>query len=132
MFPGALLVDPYQDPAGLAELVDSVPMAALLLLRLSPLERAVFVLREVYGFGFPEIATTVGRSEAACRQLRARRHMNLGQPRFETDRRERAELAKRVFRALRDGGVDGLGALFAADIQMVGDGGARRLSWPGA
>jgi RNA polymerase sigma factor (sigma-70 family) len=80
-FPEPLLADPYEDPARSAELADSVSTAALLLLeRLSPLERAVFVLREVFGFSFPEIATAVGRSEAACRQLavRARRHMDGG------------------------------------------------------
>ena len=82
-FPEPLLTDPYEDPARSAELADSVSMAALLLLeRLSPLERAVFVLREVFGFGFPEIAAAVGRSEAACRQLavRARRHMDRRAP----------------------------------------------------
>jgi|Tabmets5t2r1_1033131.scaffolds.fasta_scaffold168734_1 hypothetical protein len=71
-------------------------MAAMLLLeRLTPLERAAFVLREVFGFSFPEIASAVGRSEAACRQLavRARRHMDAGRPRFEADRREREEIA---------------------------------------
>jgi RNA polymerase sigma-70 factor, ECF subfamily len=63
-FPERLLTDPYEDPARSAELADSVSMAALLLLeRLSPLERAVFVLREVFGFGFPEVASAVGRSE---------------------------------------------------------------------
>jgi RNA polymerase sigma-70 factor (ECF subfamily) len=68
--PEPLLTDPYQDPERSAELADSVSMAALLLLeRLSPLERAVFVLREVFGFGFGEVASAVGRSEAACRQL---------------------------------------------------------------
>ena len=93
-------------------------MAALLLLeRLSPLERAVFVLREVFGFGFPEVASAVGRSEAACRQLavRARRHMDAGRPRFEADRRERAELASRFFDALREGDLDGLRELLAAE-----------------
>src|SRR4029453_17950553 len=98
--PDPLLTDPYQDPARAAELADSVSMAALLLLeQLTPLERAVFVLREVFGFGFPEVADAVGRSEAACRQLavRARRHMDVGRPRFEADRRERAELAGGVF-----------------------------------
>ena len=101
-FPEPLLTDPYQDPARSAELADSVSMAALLLLeRLSPLERAVFVLREVFGFGFPEVASAVGRSEAACRQLavRARRHMDAGRPRFQADRRERDELASRFFGA---------------------------------
>jgi RNA polymerase sigma-70 factor, ECF subfamily len=127
-FPEPLLTDPYEDPARSAELADSVSMAALLLLeRLSPLERAVFVLREVFGFGFPEIASAVGRSEVACRQLavRARRHMDLGRPRFEADRREREELAARFFDALRDGDVDGLRELLAADVQLVGDGGGK-------
>jgi RNA polymerase sigma-70 factor (ECF subfamily) len=107
-------------------------MAALLLLeRLTPLERAVFVLREVFGFGFPEIASAVGRSEAACRQLavRARRHMDAGRPRFEADRREREELAGRFFDAFRAGDVDGLRALLAADVQMVGDGGGKAPQW---
>jgi RNA polymerase sigma-70 factor (ECF subfamily) len=126
--PEPLLTDPYEDPGRSAELADSVSMAALLLLeRLSPLERAVFVLREVFGFGFPEIASAVGRSEAACRQLavRARRHMDAGRPRFEADRREREKLAARFFDALREGDVDGLRELLAADVQIVGDGGGK-------
>jgi RNA polymerase sigma-70 factor, ECF subfamily len=127
-FPEPLLTDPYEDPARSAELADSVSMAALLLLeRLTPLERAVFVLREVFGFGFPEVAVAVGRSEAACRQLavRARRHMDLGRPRFEADRRERDALAARFFDALRDGDIDGVRELLAADVQMVGDAGGK-------
>ncbi len=127
-FPEPLLTDPYDDPQRSAELADSTSMAALLLLeRLSPLERAVFVLREVFGFGFPEIASAVGRSEAACRQLavRARRHMDAGRPRFEADRRKRESLAAQFFDALREGNVDGLRELLAADVQMVGDGGGK-------
>ncbi|MGC5566177.1 RNA polymerase sigma-70 factor [Streptomyces sp. FR-108] len=127
-FPEPLLTDPYQDPARSAELADSVSMAALLLLeRLSPLERSVFVLREVFGFGFDEVAAAVGRSEAACRQLqvRARRHMRAGRPRFEADRQEREELATRFFDALREGDVDGLRDLLAADVSMAGDGGGK-------
>jgi RNA polymerase sigma-70 factor (ECF subfamily) len=127
-FPEPLLTDPYEDPERSAELADSVSMAALLLLeRLTPLERAVFVLREVFGFGFPEIASAVGRSEAACRQLavRARRHMDAGRPRFEADRREREELAGRFFGALREGDVDGLQELLAPDVQLLGDGGGK-------
>ncbi|MEU8385800.1 RNA polymerase sigma-70 factor [Streptosporangium sp. NPDC048865] len=127
-FPEPLLADPYEDPARSAELADSVSMAALLLLeRLSPLERVVFVLREVFDFGFPEVASAVGRSEAACRQLavRARRHMAAGRPRFEADRAEREELASRFFVALREGDVAGLRELLAADVSMAGDGGGR-------
>ncbi|MGG8407833.1 RNA polymerase sigma-70 factor [Streptomyces sp. 12297] len=127
-FPEPLLTDPYQDPARSAELADSVSMAALLLLeRLSPLERSVFVLREVFGFGFDEVAAAVERSEAACRQLlvRARRHMRAGRPRFEADRQERQELATRFFDALREGNVVGLRDLLAADVSMVGDGGGK-------
>ncbi|WP_407989622.1 RNA polymerase sigma-70 factor [Kitasatospora sp. CMC57] len=127
-FPEPLLSDPYQDPARAAELADSVSMAALLLLeRLSPLERAVFLLREVFGFGYDEVAAAVGRSEAACRQLlvRARRHMEAGRPRFDADRRERQELAARFFDALREGDVVGLRDLLAADVSMVGDGGGK-------
>ena len=127
-FPEPLLTDPYEDPARSAELADSLSMAALLLLeRLSPLERAVFVLRDVFGFDFPEIASAIGRSEAASRQLavRARRHMDEGRPRFDADRRERDELAARFFDAIRDVDVDGLKELLAADVQMVGDGGGK-------
>jgi RNA polymerase sigma-70 factor, ECF subfamily len=131
-FPEPLLSDPYQDPERSAELADSVSMAALLLLeRLSPLERAVFVLREVFGFSFPEVASAVGRSEAACRQLavRARRHMDAGRPRFAADRREREELAGRFFDAFREGDVEGLRELLAADVQLVGDSGGKAPQW---
>jgi RNA polymerase sigma-70 factor (ECF subfamily) len=131
-FPEPLLDDPYQDPERAAELADSVSMAALVLLeRLSPLERAVFVLREVFGFDFAEIAPTVGRSEAACRQLavRARRHMDAGRPRFEADRAEREQLAGRFFDAFREGDIDGLRTLLAADVQMIGDNGGKAPQW---
>ncbi|MBL1108584.1 RNA polymerase sigma-70 factor [Streptomyces sp. 5-8] len=131
-FPEPLLADPYEDPERSAELADSVSMAALLLLeRLSPLERAVFVLREVFDFGFPEIASAVGRSEAACRQLvvRARRHMTEDRPRFEAGRREREELATRFFDAFREGDVDGVRDLLAADVRLVADSGGKAPQW---
>jgi len=127
-FPEPLLTDPYSDPERSAELADSVSMAALLLLeRLTPLERAVFVLREVFGFRFGEIASAVGRSEAACRQLavRARRHVDAGRPRFDADRRQRERLAARFFGALREGDVEGLREMLAADAQLAGDGGGK-------
>lgn len=132
-FPEPLLTDPYSDPERSAELADSVSMAALLLLeRLTPPERAVFVLREVFGFSFAEIASAVGSSQAACRQLavRARRHVDAGRPRFEADRRERQELAARFFGALTDGDVDGLRELLAADVQLSTDGGGKAPALP--
>lgn len=132
-FPEPLLDDPYHDPERAAALAESVSMAALLLLeRLSPLERAVFVLREVFGFAFAEIAPMVGRSEAACRQLavRARRHVDDGHPRFDADRGEHAHLAARFFAALTKGDVDELRELLAADIQLASDGGGKAPSLP--
>jgi RNA polymerase sigma-70 factor (ECF subfamily) len=127
-FPEPLLTDPYEDPERTAELADSVSLAALLLLeRLTPSERAVFVLREVFGFGFAEIAPAVGSSEVACRQLavRARRHVEAGRPRFHADHKDRVELAARFFGALTEGDVDGLRELLAADVQLSTDGGGR-------
>ncbi|MFF0076861.1 RNA polymerase sigma-70 factor [Streptomyces sp. NPDC005494] len=126
--PEPLLDDPYEDPARAVELADSLSMAALLLLeRLSPLERSVFVLRDVFAFGFEDVAAAVGRSQAACRQLlvRARRHMHEGRPRFEADRGERDELARRFFDAMAQGDMEGLQSLLSADVRLVGDGGGK-------
>ena len=130
-FPEPLLDDPYQDPERAAELTESISIAALLLLeRLSPLERAVFVLREVFGFGFAEIAPIVERSEAACRQLavRGRRHMDDGRPRFDADRGAQHQLATRFFAALAEGDVDGLREFLAADVQLASDSGGKAPS----
>lgn len=131
-FPEPLVDDPYEDPERAAELADSISMAALVLLeRLTPLERAVFVLREVFGFSFPEVAAAVGRSEPACRQLalRARRHMDDGRPRFDADREQHERLATRFFGALRDGDVDGVRELLTADVQLVSDSGGKAPQW---
>ena len=122
----------YADPEHAAELADSLSMAALLLLeRLSPEQRAVFVLHDVFAFPFSEIAEVVGRSETACRQLaaRARRQMQDGRPRFDVDRREREELAARFFAALTMGDVDELRGLLAADVEVFGDGGGKAPQW---
>jgi RNA polymerase sigma-70 factor (ECF subfamily) len=122
----------YSDPEHTAELADSVSMAALLLLeRLTPEQRAVFVLHDVFAFPFGEIADVIGRSVAACRQLasRARRLVEEGRPRFDVDRREREELASRFFDAMMVGDVDGLQALLAADVEVYGDGGGKAPQW---
>jgi len=85
------------------------------------------VLREVFGFGYAEVAAAVGRSEAACRQLvvRARKHMAEGRPRFEADTKAQRELADRFFDAFKLGDVEALQALLAADVVMQGDGGGK-------
>jgi RNA polymerase sigma-70 factor (ECF subfamily) len=107
-------------------------MAFLLLLeRLTPLERAVFLLHDVFGYRYDEIADLIGRNAAACRQLgtRARRHVEAEKPRFEASRRERDELASRFFAAVQDGSVDELVAMLAADAVVVGDGGGKAPQW---
>lgn len=118
---------PTQPTSTRAFLSAVVTRVSVDVLRSARVRRAVFVLREVFGFGFPEIASAVGRSEAACRQLavRARRHMDSGRSRFEADRSERDALAARFFDAVRDGDVDALRELLAADVQLVGDGGGK-------
>ena len=132
--PEPLLADPYEDPARSAELRDSISTAALLLLeRLSPLERAVFVLREAFAYDIAEVAAAVGRSEGACRQLlaRARRHVRSDRPRFETNRHARDELAARFFGALRHGDVEALKEALAADVDVVGHAKLRCGRWIG-
>jgi RNA polymerase sigma-70 factor (ECF subfamily) len=120
------------DPAALAERADSLSMAFLLLLeRLTPAERAVFLLHDVFGYGYDEVSEIVGRSEANCRQiaLRARRHVEAEKPRFEADRAQRDELVARFFAAAGDGDVDGLVGLLAQDVVVVGDGGGKAPQW---
>jgi RNA polymerase sigma-70 factor, ECF subfamily len=120
------------DPAEAAEQADSLSMAFLLLLeQLSPVERAVFLLHDVFSFGYDEVATVVGKSEANCRQLaaRARRRVAGGRPRFAASRRQRTELADRFFQAVQRGQVDELVDLLAADVVVYGDGGGTRPSW---
>ncbi|WP_270889550.1 RNA polymerase sigma-70 factor [Pedococcus sp. 5OH_020] len=121
-----------ESPERAAELADSLSMAALLLLeRLSPVERAVFVLHDVFGYPYAEIAEIVGESEANCRQLasRARRRVSEERPRFDTDRRERETLARRFFDAFTVGDLEGLLDLLAADVQVYGDGGGKAPQW---
>jgi RNA polymerase sigma-70 factor (ECF subfamily) len=104
----------------------------LLLERLSPVERAVFLLHDVFSYGYDEIAAIVGRSADACRQLsyRARKHVAAGQRRFEASRQESVELAHRFFAAMSAGDLDGLVSMLAADAVVVGDAGTTRPNWP--
>jgi RNA polymerase sigma-70 factor (ECF subfamily) len=121
------------DPAIYTEHADSLSLAFLVLLeQLSPVERAVFLLHDVFGYGYDEIARTVDKSEDNCRQLatRARRHIEEQKPRFEASRQERDRLAARFFAAASDGDVDALVELLAADVVVYGDGGGKSPSWP--
>src|SRR4051812_18809031 len=98
------------DPAQRAEVADSLSLAFLVLLeRLSPEQRAVFLLRDVFDYGYDEIAGIVGKSEPAVRQLavRARRHVDEGRPRFEASADRRERLAERFFAAVEEGDLAG-------------------------
>jgi RNA polymerase sigma-70 factor (ECF subfamily) len=120
------------DGARYVEEADSLSMAFLLVLeRLSPVERAVFLLHDVFDYGYDEISPIVGKSEDNCRQLaaRARRHVREEKPRFEASRRQREELAARFFGALGDGDVESLVELLAADVAVYSDGGGKAPSW---
>ncbi|MFJ7066127.1 RNA polymerase sigma-70 factor [Streptomyces sp. NPDC101115] len=116
------------DTAERALLADSVSLALLVVLEsLSPLERAVFVLREAFGFPFAEIATTLDRSESAVRQLaaRARKHVDEGRPRYDVDPAQRRDLTERFLAAAANGDLEGLLALLAPDVRLVGDSGGK-------
>ncbi|MEU5954347.1 RNA polymerase sigma factor SigJ [Streptomyces sp. NPDC047525] len=116
------------DTAEQAVLADSVSIAVLVVLEsLSPLERAVFVLREAFGFPFSEIALTLDRGEPAVRQLaaRARKHVDEGRPRYEVDPDERRNLTERFLAAAASGDLEGLMSLLAPDVRLVGDSGGK-------
>ncbi|NYH53341.1 RNA polymerase sigma-70 factor (ECF subfamily) [Nocardiopsis arvandica] len=124
---GAWLPEPVSDiPDGAerAELADSVEFALLVVLEtLSPLERAVFVLREAFQMPYAEIGGIIGREEAAVRQLarRAREHVRARRPRFEADRTTRRRMTERFLRACLEGDLDGLTGLLADDVTLVSD-----------
>lgn len=116
------------DAAEQAVLVDSVSLAVLVVLEsLSPLERAVFVLREAFGFPYAEIATALDRTEAAVRQLagRARRHVDERKPRYDVDPAERRDITERFLAAASGGSIEQLMALLAPDVRMVSDAGGK-------
>jgi RNA polymerase sigma-70 factor (TIGR02957 family) len=128
---GPWLPEPILTGPDAAEAVtdaDSVSMAVLVLLeRLSPLERAVFVLREVFDFSYAEIAEAVERSEAAVRQAghRAREHVRARRPRFAADRSRQREATERFFAAATGGDVNALMELLSPDVTLWTDGGGK-------
>ena len=126
--PEPLLTDSPDDPARHAEMADSLSLAMLVLLEsLSPEQRAVLLLRDVFDYSYAEIARIVGKSESAVRQLasRARGHVEARRPRFQTSRQQQEELARRFFAAVQEGDLAGLEALLAHDVVLTGDGGGK-------
>jgi len=117
------------DPVVEEDEQDDVTLPLMLALeRLSPLERAAFLLHDVFGLGFEEVAATVQRDEAACRQLaaRARAHVREARPRFQVEKQRGLALAEAFFNASRSGDMTALGAMLAADVSVHADGGGKR------
>jgi RNA polymerase sigma-70 factor (TIGR02957 family) len=126
--PEPIITDGVDDPARHAETADSLSLAMLVVLEsLSPEQRAVLLLHDVFDYGYPEIAPIVGKSEDNVRQLasRARRHIEQRRPRFQTTREQQEELARRFFAAAEQGDLAGLEALLAHDVELTGDGGGK-------
>jgi RNA polymerase sigma-70 factor (TIGR02957 family) len=126
--PEPLLTATGPDTEGRAELAESVSVAMLVVLEsLTPDERAVFVLREVFGFSYAEIGSALGRSAPAVRQLahRAREHVQARRPRFEVDRDQQREVTDRFLAAAAGGDIDGLMTVLAPDVTLLGDGGGK-------
>jgi RNA polymerase sigma-70 factor, ECF subfamily len=131
--PEPLLTEIETEGARHADTADSLSMAFLVLLEsLGPIERAVFLLREVFVYGYDEIATIVGKSEDNCRQIavRARRQIEAKKPRFEASRKKREELSRRFFDAVVAGDTEGLIRLLASDVVAYGDGGGKAPAFP--
>ena len=127
------VVLPAGGPAEHAELADSLSMAFLVLLEaLSPVERAVFMLREVFGYGYPDVARITGKTEVNCRQIFARARQRIaagvqapGSPPTPERRAEGEELARRFFEAAAGGDMDALLGMLAPDVTVHGDGGGK-------
>jgi RNA polymerase sigma-70 factor (TIGR02957 family) len=126
--PEPLLTSEEEDPARQAEMSDSLSLAFLVLLEsLSPEQRAVFLLHDVFDYPYDEVARIVGKTEANTRQLasRARRHVDERRPRFEATREQHEKLADRFFAAVGDGDMEALEAMLAEDVVLAGDGGGK-------
>ncbi len=126
--PEPIITDPTDDPAQQAEMADSLSLAMLVLLdSLSPEQRAVLLLHDVFDYDYARVAEIIGKSQDNVRQLarRARRHVEQRRPRFQASRDQQQELARRFFAATREGDLAGLEALLAHDVVLTGDGGGK-------
>jgi RNA polymerase sigma-70 factor (TIGR02957 family) len=126
--PEPILTASGDDPAQRAEMADSLSLALLVVLEsLSPEQRAVLLLHDVFGYDYAEVAAIIGKSQDSVRQLavRARRHADLRRSRFRATREQQRELADRFLAAAREGDLAGLEALLAHDVRLTGDGGGK-------
>jgi RNA polymerase sigma-70 factor, ECF subfamily len=131
--PEPLVTDPASDPLGAVKVDESLSMAFLLLLeRLTPAERAVFLLREVFDYEYAEIGTILGQTEANCRQIlrRARQHVGDLRRRFDASTEDRQDLLKRFIQATRKGDMQGLIELLSSDVALHTDGGGKAIALP--
>ena len=128
------IVQERNSPVEKIEMEECLSMAFLVLLEtLSPIERAVFLLRQVFDYSYAEIANTIEKSEENCRQIfvRAKGHVETGKPRFEASREKRNELARRFFAACQLGDLADLVRLLTADVAFFGDGGGKAMAVAG-
>jgi RNA polymerase sigma-70 factor, ECF subfamily len=131
--PEPLIEDPAPDPASRAELADSLSLAMLALLeRLTPIERAAYLLREVFAYDYAQIAPIIERTEVNARQLvtRARKHLEAGRPRFDADEAARDALLQRFLAAAEQGDMRALEELLAEDAALYADGGGKAVATP--
>src|SRR5712671_3654406 len=131
--PEPLLTDPRSDPLAALKIDESLSMAFLVLLeRLTPVERAVFLLHEVFDYKHSEIAEVLDQSEANCRQIlrRARQHVGVVGRRFKASAQERNDLLERFVQATRKGDMEGLVALLSRDVALHSDGGGKAIALP--
>jgi RNA polymerase sigma-70 factor (ECF subfamily) len=131
--PEPLATDPASDPSGVLRADESLSMAFLVMLeRLTPVERAVFLLREIFDYKYAEIAATLGLSEANCRQIlgRARQHVRAVRPRFTASAQEHDDLLERFRQATATGDLERLLALFSGDVVLHSDGGGKATAVP--
>jgi RNA polymerase sigma-70 factor (ECF subfamily) len=129
--PEPLVEDPAPGPASRAELADSLSLALLVLLeRLSPVERAAYLLREVFGYEYAQIAAIIERTEVNSRQLvaRARKHLEAGRPRFDADEVARDALLERFLAAAEEGDLEALEELLAKDAVLYADSGGKAMA----
>ena len=129
--PEPLVEDPAPGPASRAELADSLSLALLVLLeRLTPVERAAYLLREVFGYEYAEVADIIERTEANSRQLvtRARKHLEAGRPRFDADEAARDALLERFLAAAEEGDLEALEELLAKDAVLYADSGGKAMA----